>query len=79
MSLQGAAVARKAVTGDEFFQRYPTLHGFLLGQLDAAVQELHGGAPHPSLYPVLVLLSRLRQVFWVQGLGFRVKIRHLGY
>jgi len=48
--------------------RYPSLHGFLLTQLQEAAQQLQpaGGAAsshqavHPSLFPVLVILSRLR-------------------
>eukprot|EP00873_Tetraselmis_striata_P028723 jgi/Tetstr1/448987/TSEL_036212.t1 len=67
--------ARRAVTGLEFFHRYPTLHPFLLAELQTATEELlrpaaasRGGAlpvaptnrVHPSLYPILVLLSRLR-------------------
>ncbi|EFJ43357.1 hypothetical protein VOLCADRAFT_96436 [Volvox carteri f. nagariensis] len=69
---------RKAVSGTEFFQRYPALHGFLLAQLREAATELEeaaaaaavaaGGAsasfapanPHPGLYPVLIILSRLK-------------------
>ncbi|GIL79887.1 hypothetical protein Vretifemale_9023, partial [Volvox reticuliferus] len=69
---------RKAVSGTEFFQRYPVLHGFLLAQLREAAAELeaaeaaatagHGGRaaaaalanPHPGLYPVLIILSRLK-------------------
>ncbi|GLI68266.1 hypothetical protein VaNZ11_012621, partial [Volvox africanus] len=74
---------RKAVSGTEFFQRYPALHGFLLAQLREAAAELedaeaaaaaaaagHGARaaaaaaalanPHPGLYPVLIILSRLK-------------------
>ena len=54
--------ARRAITGAEFFNRYPTLHPFLLTQLQAAAQQLSQGssAVHPSLVPILALLSRLR-------------------
>ncbi|GLC36743.1 hypothetical protein PLESTB_000787500 [Pleodorina starrii] len=68
---------RKAVSGAEFFQRYPALHGFLLDQLREAAAELERAAaaaaasggrasaaalanPHPGLYPVLIILSRLK-------------------
>jgi hypothetical protein len=54
----------------EFFGRYPALHGFLLGQLREAAAQLEarsaagggggGGVAHPGLYPVLIILSRLR-------------------
>jgi len=56
-SLQG-----RAITGAEFFNRYPSLHHFLLTQLQAATHQLQQGATvvHPSLTPVLALLSRLR-------------------
>ena len=64
--LQGES-ARRAITGAEFFNRYPSLHNFLLTQLQAASQQLQQGATlvHPSLFPVLALLSRLR---WVHAL-----------
>ena len=53
--------SKRAVTGVDFFIRYPTLHPFLLRQLAGAVEKLEAGdAGHPSLYPVLALLSRLR-------------------
>lgn len=54
--------SKRAITGAEFFQRYPALHTFLLGQLKEAAQGLEQGGEdvHPSLSPVLVLLSRLR-------------------
>jgi hypothetical protein len=71
--------AKRAVTGLEFFNRYPALHPFLLSELQKAAGQLlrHGEAAHrespeaplsasvankihPSLYPVLVLLSRLK-------------------
>ncbi len=56
-------VPRRAVTGAELFQPYPTLHPFLLGELRAAALALAQGDPllHPSLFPVLLLLSRLRR------------------
>lgn len=43
--------------------RYPSLHPFLLEQLEAAAAQLEAapsGAVHPALYPALVILSRLR-------------------
>ncbi|KAL0046958.1 hypothetical protein WJX82_002976, partial [Trebouxia sp. C0006] len=54
--------ARRAITGAEFFNRYPSLHHFLLTQLQAATHQLEQGAAvvHPSLTPILALLSRLR-------------------
>ena len=56
-------VPRRAITGAELFQRYPTLHPFLLGELCAAAAALAQDDPllHPSLFPVLLLLSRLRR------------------
>jgi len=53
---------KRAVTGVEFFNRFPLLHGYLLGQLQDAAQGVQRGTSqmHPSLYPILVLLSRLR-------------------
>lgn len=53
---------KRAVTGAEFFGRFPLLHGYFLGQLQEAAQGVQAATPrmHPSLYPILVLLSRLR-------------------
>ncbi|XP_068682323.1 tRNA (32-2'-O)-methyltransferase regulator THADA-like isoform X3 [Montipora foliosa] len=51
---------KNCMTGREFFSRYPDLHSFLLGQLQAACQGIdRENNVHPSLYPVLVILSRL--------------------
>lgn len=67
--------AKRAPTAADFFARHPTLHPFLLAQLEAATEALEGadgaegssaegaqgaGQMHPSMFPVLVLLSRLR-------------------
>eukprot|EP01083_Nonionella_stella_P199337 731033_1 len=46
------------MTGAAFFNQFPSLHSFLIGELHAAL-EFKDGAMHPSLYPVLLLLSRL--------------------
>ena len=53
---------KRAVTGAEFFNRFPPLHSYLLRQLQEAAQGMQGPTQrmHPSLYPILVLLSRLR-------------------
>ena len=55
-------VPKRAVTGVEFFHRFPLLHSYLLGQLCSAAQGVREGTTqmHPSLFPILVLLSRLR-------------------
>ncbi|XP_038903869.1 thyroid adenoma-associated protein homolog [Benincasa hispida] len=63
--------ARRALTGLEFFHRYPALHRFLLEELEVATESLDDGysgnskfnlanVVHPSLCPMLILLSRLR-------------------
>ncbi|KAK1283864.1 hypothetical protein QJS10_CPB21g00669 [Acorus calamus] len=63
--------ARRALTGLEFFYRYPSLHSFLLSELKIATDSLENGctkssefnivkAIHPSLCPILILLSRLK-------------------
>lgn len=61
VALQGE-MPKRAVTGVEFFNRFPPLHSYLLGQLQEAAQGVQEGTTqmHPSLYPILVLLSRLR-------------------
>ena len=51
---------RRSVTGDDFFARFPALHPFLLSELADAAAALERGAVHPSLYPILAVLSRLR-------------------
>ncbi|XP_078352490.1 tRNA (32-2'-O)-methyltransferase regulator THADA-like isoform X2 [Oculina patagonica] len=51
---------RNCMTGREFFSRFPELHSFFLGHLQVACQGIdRDNAIHPSLYPVLVILSRL--------------------
>ncbi|KAL5229591.1 hypothetical protein ABZP36_028367 [Zizania latifolia] len=63
--------ARRSITGLEFFHRYPALHPFLFSELkvatDLLADELLGNleaqiakAIHPSLCPILILLSRLK-------------------
>lgn len=62
VSPKGGGAARRAVTGDEFFHRFPALHPFLLAELADATALLESvqGQVHPSLYPILALLSRLQ-------------------
>lgn len=51
----------RAITGSDFFRRHPALHPALLAHLATAVERLAAGdAGHPSLFPVLALLARLR-------------------
>ncbi|GAB2223343.1 hypothetical protein Droror1_Dr00017484 [Drosera rotundifolia] len=60
--------ARHVLTGLEFFHRYPTLHSFIFSELKLATEllcsETSGSnlasVVHPSLCPVLILLSRLK-------------------
>ncbi|XP_021765907.1 thyroid adenoma-associated protein homolog [Chenopodium quinoa] len=60
--------ARRALTSLEFFHRYPLLHSFVSNELKVATEFLLGGQSnsnlasivHPSLCPVLILLSRLK-------------------
>ncbi|RDX62283.1 Thyroid adenoma-associated protein-like protein, partial [Mucuna pruriens] len=63
--------ARRALTGLEFFHRYPPLHSFLINELEVAteflrcassgdLESIRGNNLHPSLYPILILLSRLK-------------------
>lgn len=62
---------RRAITGLEFFHRYPSLHSFLFNELEVAteflgptssgdLESIQGNNLHPSLYPILILLSRLK-------------------
>ncbi|KAK9862251.1 hypothetical protein WJX84_009332 [Apatococcus fuscideae] len=61
-NVQKGEVPRRAVTAAEFFHRYPPLHGFLLEQLREAATHLQADftGVHPSLFPILALLARLR-------------------
>ncbi|MED6205611.1 hypothetical protein PIB30_019169 [Stylosanthes scabra] len=63
--------ARRAITGLEFFHRYPSLHSFMFNELEVATEFLgpassgdsvsnQGNNLHPSLCPILILLSRLK-------------------
>ncbi|KAF3778831.1 Thyroid adenoma-associated protein-like protein [Nymphaea thermarum] len=63
--------ARRALTGLEFFHRYPILHSFIFDKLKAAtdwIGDVNQQRPghnlaalvHPSLCPILILLSRLK-------------------
>lgn len=74
--------ARRAITGFEFFHRFPTLHPFLLQELSSATLQLqheegsggyqgHGmtSTLHPSLGPVLIILSRLKPSVISSGVG----------
>jgi len=53
--------SKRAVTAAEFFAMHPSLHPFLLAQLQRAAEELEAGSKdlHPSLSPILTLLMRL--------------------
>ncbi|CAH1240076.1 THADA [Branchiostoma lanceolatum] len=54
---------RNCMSGREFFARFPSLHPFLLDQLQLAVERIQSCESsvdlHPSLYPVLILLAKL--------------------
>ncbi|CDP02224.1 unnamed protein product [Coffea canephora] len=71
LNVQKRESARRALTGLEFFHRYPTLHSFLFHELKIATESLLDGSSgqqgsnlaklvHPSLCPILILLSRLK-------------------
>jgi hypothetical protein len=63
--------ARRPITSKEFFDRFQALHPFFISELDAAARELENRDKeqdhaivaatrvHPSLLPILVVLSRL--------------------
>jgi hypothetical protein len=57
--------SKNCLTGKVFFQRYPTLHAFLLEKLTQSVPLLDdksaGGTLqlYPALYPILLILSRI--------------------
>ncbi|XP_058096528.1 uncharacterized protein LOC131242120 [Magnolia sinica] len=71
LNVQKRESVRRALTGLEFFHRYPALHPFLSSELKIATESLGDGCSHhsesnmakvvhPSLCPVLILLSRLK-------------------
>lgn len=71
LNVQKRESARHALTGLEFFHRYPALHPFLYNELKAATEPLNDKCHrcsesdsakiiHPSLCPILILLSRLK-------------------
>ncbi|KAG7985401.1 hypothetical protein I3843_03G024200 [Carya illinoinensis] len=71
LNVQKRESARRALTGLEFFHRYPSLHPFVFNELKVATELLGDGASghsesdlanvvHPSLCPLLILLSRLK-------------------
>uniref|UniRef100_F6H5R8 Uncharacterized protein n=1 Tax=Vitis vinifera TaxID=29760 RepID=F6H5R8_VITVI len=71
LNVQKRESARRALTGLEFFHRYPSLHPFLFNELKVATDLLtdvsseHSESNlakvvHPSLCPMLILLSRLK-------------------
>ncbi|XP_073150839.1 uncharacterized protein [Henckelia pumila] len=70
LNVQKRESARRALTGLEFFHRYPALHSFLFNELRVATDLLVDGSSklefnlkndvHPSLCPMLILLSRLK-------------------
>ncbi|KAL6520381.1 hypothetical protein OROMI_032561 [Orobanche minor] len=71
LNVQKRESIRRALTGIEFFHRYPILHSFLMDELKVATESLLEGSPkqlgsnlknvvHPSLCPILILLSRLK-------------------
>ncbi|KAI4366675.1 hypothetical protein MLD38_022522 [Melastoma candidum] len=71
LNVQKRESARRSLTGLEFFHRYPLLHPFLLDELKIATASLEDESMenaesslakvvHPSLCPMLILLSRLK-------------------
>ncbi|KAG8384709.1 hypothetical protein BUALT_Bualt04G0146500 [Buddleja alternifolia] len=71
LNIQKRESTRRALTGLEFFHRYPALHSFLFNELKVATELLLDGSSgqlgsnlkkvvHPSLCPMLILLSRLK-------------------
>ena len=53
---------KRAATAADFFAAHPTLHPFLLGQLQKAAEALEAGEKdlYPSLSPILTLLMRMK-------------------
>lgn len=71
LNVQKRDSARRALSGLEFFHRYPSLHTFVFNELKVATEFLGdvssghsefdlANVVHPSLCPLLILLSRLK-------------------
>ncbi|XP_050221761.1 uncharacterized protein LOC126671957 [Mercurialis annua] len=71
LNVKNRESAKRALSGLEFFHRYPSLHPFFLNELKVATDLLMDATPghsesnlakvvHPSLCPMLILLSRLK-------------------
>ncbi|XP_030499307.2 uncharacterized protein LOC115714695 isoform X1 [Cannabis sativa] len=71
LNVQKRDSIRRALSGLEFLHRYPSLHPFFLNELKVATEMLGNGLSedpksnlanvvHPSLCPMLILLSRLK-------------------
>ncbi|KAL5739037.1 hypothetical protein ACOSQ2_028217 [Xanthoceras sorbifolium] len=71
LNVQKRESARRALTGLEFFHRYPLLHPFIYNELKVITESLGDVSSgqsesnlakvvHPSLCPMLILLSRLK-------------------
>jgi hypothetical protein len=74
---ESSAFAGRAVTITEFFQRFPTLYPFLLAELSEIASDVATLEPstmntvniHPSLYPILLLLSKQKAVLRSESLN----------
>ncbi|KAG0480385.1 hypothetical protein HPP92_011243 [Vanilla planifolia] len=71
LNVQDMRSTRRSLTGREFFHRYPAIHPFLCSELEFATKQLGAAylidanlniskSVHPSLCPILILLSRLK-------------------
>lgn len=70
LNVQKRESVRRALSGVEFFHRYPSLHSFLFSELKVVTELLRdrseylgsnlANVVHPSLWPMLILLSRLK-------------------
>ena len=49
-----------ALSVSTFFKRFPALHALIVSELRSAVDSAEHGVHPPALYPILLLLSRMR-------------------
>jgi hypothetical protein len=67
-SSSGLGGIQRSTTMHEFFARFPELYPFLREQLEIAVAAETKDGLHPSLYPLFLLISRMKARVWVDDL-----------
>ena len=61
--IKTGGAARRAVTGDEFFHRFPTLHPFLLAELAHATDLLENARVNPKFFNLMTHILYPRTLY----------------